>query len=82
MDLIIVFNILNKKKFYYFEGLTNNKDENIYINASTNHNLRGDFVDLRFGNNNHDLTIIKKDGKKTFANLRDYELYQTLRDNL
>jgi hypothetical protein len=55
MDLKALYSILNKKKFYYFEGHSSN--DNLYIYFSTDPGGRGDAIELRIGNINNDIHI-------------------------
>lgn len=55
MDLKALHSLMIKKKFHYFEGKTNDRDDSLYLSFSTKHNGRGDFIDLRIGNTDNDV---------------------------
>ena len=60
MNLMSIHSILTKKKFYYFDGCTNNMEDVLYISFSTGLNLRGDVVHLVLGDDNHRISYSKQ----------------------
>ena len=56
MDLKKIFSIIKQKGFHYFEGKTNDQENNLYI-SFTEHSLgKGNSIDLRIGNVDNDIT--------------------------
>ena len=55
MDLKMLHSIMNRKKFYHFEGKTNDGENNLYISFSIGHNGRGDYVNIRIGDIDNDI---------------------------
>ena len=78
MDLIALHSIMSRKKYYYFSGSTNTIDNEIYIDFSTGHNGRGNSIDLRIGQKNHDIIINTDLGQISLVNLNDSELIQII----
>jgi hypothetical protein len=57
MDIQALHSLLRYKGFHYFSGKTNSKSGDIYFNFSKLPNGRGDYLELRIGNNDHDVSF-------------------------
>ena len=75
MNIKVLFSILKKKGYHYFDGHTNDRDSDLYIYFSTLHNGRGDSVELRLGDTDHDITIFNNITNREIKNIDDNELF-------
>jgi len=75
MDLKALFSLMNRKGFYYFEGNTNQNNNNLYISFSTLHGGRGNFVDIRIGETNNDISCWIDSTNTANANVNDNDVF-------
>lgn len=73
IDLIRIHSIMRDKGYHYFDGKTNNINDNLYLDFSTGHNGRGDWVEIKIGIS-HDIRY--KNGE--FKNISQGELFEIL----
>lgn len=63
MDFFLLFQKMNEKGYYYFEGNLPTGTEDVYLNFSTLYNGRGNIIDMRLNNHNkNDISIVGKKG--------------------
>ena len=58
MDLKKLHSIMSRKKYHYFEGKTNDIENNLYLSFSTLHNSRGNIIDIRIGDTDNDINCL------------------------
>jgi hypothetical protein len=69
MNLNALFTLMKQKGFYYFSGLTNTRENNLYLRFSTLYDEKGDVVEFRIGDNNNDLQYWINDNGYTHTEL-------------
>ncbi len=55
MELKALHSLMSRKGFHYFDGHTNDNENNLYLSFSTMHNGRGDMVEIRIGEMDNDI---------------------------
>jgi len=74
MNILELINKMKTKGYYYVTGNTNDRDDIIYLNFTTNYNGRGEFANFEIFNNNHSFR-----SKYVFKeNLSDVELFKLI----
>jgi len=79
MDLQILHSIMNKNKYHYFEGNTNDKND-LYLSFSTLHNNRGNSVDIRIGDIDNDIICLINNIKTEYKHINNDEVFIILKD--
>ena len=75
MDLKALHSIMSRKKFHYFEGKTNDRENNLYLSFSTQHNGRGNNVDIRIGDIDNDINCCIGTTNIELKNVGDNEIF-------
>lgn len=76
MNLKSIFSIMSLNNFYYFNGNTNDKSENLFITFSTLNDCKGDIIELELTNNNCNNLIYNN---QKYLNLSDNDLFNFLK---
>lgn len=75
INLTALHSFMNKKKFYYFEGNTNDRDSNLYISFSTLYDGKGNYIEFRLGDNDNDLSSDINYNKIELKNISDNDVF-------
>jgi hypothetical protein len=80
MDLMALHSIMIRKNFYYFEGQTNDRENNLYLSFSTGHGGRGDVVDIRIGDVDNDVNCCINTTHIKLKNVADNEVFSLIEE--
>jgi len=80
MDLIALHSIMSRKKYHYFEGKTNDRENNLYLSFSTLHNGRGNNVDIRVGDIDNDINCLVGNVKTENKQITDNDIFLLLEE--
>lgn len=78
MDLKALHSMMGRKKFHYFDGKTNDKENNLYLSFSTGHNGRGNSVDIRIGDIDNDISCYINMVNIELKNVGDNEIFSLI----
>jgi len=80
MDLTALHSIMSRKKYYYFEGKTNSRENNLYLSFSTLHNGRGDIIDIRIGDVDNDINCLVDNIRTENKQITDNDIFLILEE--
>jgi hypothetical protein len=80
MDLIALHSMMSRKKFHYFEGKTNDRENNLYLTFSTVHNGMGNSVDIRIGDIDNDINCYIYTTNIELKNVGDNEIFRLIEE--
>ncbi len=80
MDLKALHSIMSRKKYYYFEGSTNDREDNLYLSFSTLHNSRGNIVDIRIGDVDSDINCFINNTRTENKHITDNDIFAILKE--
>ena len=75
MDLNALHSLMSRKKFHYFEGQTNDSENNLYLTFSKLYGGKGDFIDLRIGTKDNDINCWLNSCDIGMNNVSDSEVF-------
>ena len=81
MDLKVLHSLMSRKKFHYFEGQTNDIENNLYLTFSKLYGGKGDGVEIRIGDTDNDIncwinsTNMDDDYSIKMKNVGDNEIF-------
>ena len=75
MDLKALHSLMSRKKFHYFEGQTNDRENNLYLSFSTGHNGSGNSVEIRIGDTDNDINCWINSTNIEMKNVDDNEIF-------
>jgi hypothetical protein len=78
MDLKALHSLMSRKKFHYFDGKTNDKENNLYLSFSTLHNGKGDNIDIRIGDIDNDINCWINSTNIEMKNVGDNEIFSLI----
>lgn len=78
MDLKALHSMMGRKKFHYFHGKTNDKENNLYLSFSTGHNGRGNSIDIRIGDIDNDISCYINMVNIELKNVGDNEIFSLI----
>lgn len=78
MDLKALHSMMGRKKFHYFHGKTNGKENNLYLSFSTGHNGRGNSIDIRIGDIDNDISCYINMVNIELKNVGDNEIFSLI----
>ena len=82
MDLKVLISFMTEKKFYYFSGLTNSKDNILYIDFSTVRDVKGNVMEFSIGTVYTDVVYYDKRleemEKHEFKQLQDHKVFKLI----
>jgi hypothetical protein len=78
MDLKALHSLMSRKKFHYFEGKTNDRENNLYLTFSKLHGGRGDGVEIRIGDTDNDINCWINSTNIEMKNVGDNEIFSLI----
>lgn len=78
MDLKALHSMMSRKNFHYFEGKTNDRENNLYLSFSTGHNGRGNSIDIRIGDIDNDINCYIDTTNIELKNVGDNEIFSLI----
>lgn len=78
MDLNALHSMMSRKKFHYFEGKTNDRENNLYLSFSIGYNGRGNSVDIRIGDIDNDINCCINTTNIELKNVGDNEIFSLI----
>jgi hypothetical protein len=80
MDLNALHSIMSRKKYHYFEGKTNDSENNLYLSFSTLHNGRGNIINIRIGDINNDINCLVNNNRIENKQITDNDIFLILEE--
>ena len=80
MDLKALHSIMSRKKYHYFEGKTNDRENNLYLSFSTLHNGRGNTIYIRIGDTDNDINCLVDNIRTEYKQITDNDIFLILEE--
>jgi len=80
MDLKALHSLMSRKKFYYFDGKTNDRNNNLYVSFSTLPNGRGSSLCIRIGDIDNDINWYDYTNNIELKNVSDNEIFSLIEE--
>ena len=80
MDLKALHSIMSRKKYHYFEGKTNDRENNLYLSFSTLYNGRGNSIDIRIGDTDNDINCLVNNNRTENKQITDNDIFLILKE--
>jgi hypothetical protein len=79
IDLTLIFKLIKEKGYHHGDSRTNSVNDNLFLDFSTGYNGRGNWIELRLGDEDNDIEYYIPSDRVKKAHISNEELIEILK---